>query len=229
VKRIVIPELLDSDSGTPAEIAASLADLRAINRRFGGITTTCGMIERAVAASGKKHLALLDVGAADGESLAECSRRLAERGIAVDYTLLDRVANHLHGGSLAAPALVGDALALPFAAGSFDLVACSLFAHHLEEEEIVTFVRRALEIARIAVLINDIRRSAFHLAFVRLALPSFASRLTKHDAPVSIRRAYTTSEMAAMLQRVGAARVDVTNHFFFRMAAIAWSKNTASN
>ena len=45
MKRIVTPELLDSDAGTPKEIADSLADLRGINRKFGGIGTTQAMIE----------------------------------------------------------------------------------------------------------------------------------------------------------------------------------------
>ena len=40
MKRIVTTEWLDSDKGTPAEVAASLADLRGINRRFGGVATT---------------------------------------------------------------------------------------------------------------------------------------------------------------------------------------------
>ena len=44
MRRTVTPELLDSDSGTPAEVAASLADLNFINRWFGGIATLCAMI-----------------------------------------------------------------------------------------------------------------------------------------------------------------------------------------
>jgi len=46
MKRVLMPELLDTDSGTPAEIAASLGDLRRINRWFGGVATTEVMIRR---------------------------------------------------------------------------------------------------------------------------------------------------------------------------------------
>ena len=46
MKRVVIPELLDTDCGTPSEVAASLGDLRRINRWFGGVTTTDEMIWR---------------------------------------------------------------------------------------------------------------------------------------------------------------------------------------
>jgi heterodisulfide reductase subunit A-like polyferredoxin len=44
MKRVVIPELLDTDSGTPADIATTLSDLRHINRWFGGIAATQAMI-----------------------------------------------------------------------------------------------------------------------------------------------------------------------------------------
>ena len=40
MKRVAIPELLDTDSGTPAEIATALSDLKHINQWFGGISAT---------------------------------------------------------------------------------------------------------------------------------------------------------------------------------------------
>ena len=36
MRRVVVPELLDSDAGTPREVEGSLADLRMVNRFFGG-------------------------------------------------------------------------------------------------------------------------------------------------------------------------------------------------
>ncbi len=46
--RTVAAELLDSDLGTAEEVAASLADLRVVNRWFGGIATTRSMLERVI-------------------------------------------------------------------------------------------------------------------------------------------------------------------------------------
>ena len=50
MKRIPSTELLDTDSGTLAEIAASLADLRMINRWFGGVATTMELTQRVARA-----------------------------------------------------------------------------------------------------------------------------------------------------------------------------------
>ena len=67
MKRIPTRELLDTDSGTPAEIAASLADLRRVNRWFGGVSTTQWMIELVSEAIGKSSLSLLEVAAGSGD------------------------------------------------------------------------------------------------------------------------------------------------------------------
>ena len=76
MKRQSVPELLDTDSGAPAEIAGALADLRFINRSFGGITTTEEMINKnepkqesnqATLARYKKEM--------DGPRMAESTRK----------------------------------------------------------------------------------------------------------------------------------------------------------
>ena len=61
MKRVVIPELLDTDCGTPAEVAASLGDLRRINRWFGGVATTEDMIWRVARQINASSLSLLEV------------------------------------------------------------------------------------------------------------------------------------------------------------------------
>jgi ubiquinone/menaquinone biosynthesis C-methylase UbiE len=221
MQRVVIPELLDTDAGTPDEIRASLADLRAINRRFGGINTTRSMIERVVQTTGQTEFSMLDVAAGSGDVAAAVKQDLAPRGIHLTYTLLDSNASHLNGHR---PSVVGSALALPFRDGSFDLVTCSLFLHHLEPVEICTFAAEALRVSRVAVLINDLRRSALHLALIYAGFPSF-SRLTRHDAPASVRRAYTQDEVRNMLAAIGFAQIEISSHYLFRMGVIAWKSN----
>ncbi len=219
MRRVVIPELLDTDAGTADEICASLADLRAINRRFGGIATTRKMIEHVAHTTGQTEFSLLDVAAGSGDIAAAVQQDIASRGISLTYTLLDSAASHLNGYR---PSVVGNALALPFHDRGFDLVTCSLFLHHLEPDETRTFVAEALRVARVAVLINDLRRSALHLALIYAGCLSFRSRITRHDAPASVRRAYTAAEVRAMLAATDAARVEIHSHYLCRMGIIAW-------
>ena len=225
MKRVVIPELLDTDSGTSAEVASALSDLRHINQWFGGITTTQSMITQAARKSGVTSLSLLEVAAGAGYVPRTASANLQKSGIQLQVTLLDRAHSHLTNGSgNGTSAVAGDALALPFSDGSFDLVSCCLFAHHLEPQEIVQFVNEGLRVCRIAVLINDVVRDPLHLALVYASLPLYRSRVTHHDAPASVRRAYTIEEMNDMLRKTAAANLQIERYPLFRMGGIAWKQ-----
>ncbi|HXP17969.1 MAG TPA: methyltransferase domain-containing protein [Terriglobales bacterium] len=219
MKRVVIPELLDTDSGTPAEVADSLADLHGINHRFGGVDTTEAMVARVARQVNAKSLSLLEVAAGTGYVPATVQQRLCHRGLQLDVTLLDRAPSHLGNG---VPAVVGDALELPFQDASFDLLSCNLFAHHLSPEELLQFAGEGLRVCRIALLINDLVRHPLHLALVYAAVPLFRSRLTRHDGPASVRRAYTPEELRALLAQTRAARVEIHRHYLYRMGVIAW-------
>lgn len=219
MKRTVIPELLDSDSGSPAEIAASLADLRMVNRWFGGTTSMCDLLREAVRRSGRKNLSFLDVGGASGDIPAHVARTLAVEDVRVDFVVLERSRSHLDG---VIRGVAGDALAIPFCDGSFDLVGSSLLVHHLEPGEVVRFVNESLRVARLASLINDLRRSPAHLALVYAGFMLYRSRLTRHDAPASVRRAYTEKELLELLHATRAARVEIRKHYLYRIGAIAW-------
>jgi hypothetical protein len=231
MKRSVTPELLDRDAGTPAEVADSLADLRAINRRFGGITTTQAMIEHVwrrglPRPAGQvppphRQLSLLEVGAGSGDVPLAVRDRLADNGISLHVTLLDRSASHLSTGN-AHRAVVGNGLALPFSDASFDLVSCGLFAHHLSPDEVVQFVKEGLRVCRVAVLINDLVRDPIHLALVYAAYPLYRSRLTRHDGPASVRAAYTPTEMRALIANAGTGQVEILRHYLYRMGVIIW-------
>src|SRR5271170_5076431 len=99
MKRVVIAELLDADSGSSADIAASLSDLRHINQWFGGIATTQAMIAQVARDLGVKSLSLLEVAAGAGYVPQAASVQMASLGVQVRVTLLDRAHSHLKNGS----------------------------------------------------------------------------------------------------------------------------------
>jgi ubiquinone/menaquinone biosynthesis C-methylase UbiE len=250
------PELLDTDSGSPAEIAASISDLRLINRWFGGVATTRTLIQTVARKTGKSEFSLLEVAAGDGSLAQDVRASLQPHGIRLNVTLLDRAPSHLprslnsnnnnsnhkeslssrakpkdspseSSGAVEGPAfggyaLVADALALPFPDSTFDLVSCSLFVHHLSPDQVTQFARESLRVCHHAVLINDLIRHPLHLALVYAGMPLYRSRITRHDAPASVRQAYTVEEMREFFQQAGAASVEIQRHYLYRMGVIAW-------
>jgi hypothetical protein len=219
MRRVVRPELLDSGEATHDEIQGSLADLRFINSAFGGFGTSKFLLARVFGKTKLGRLAVLEVAAGNGDGSASMQRHF---GAKLRCTLLDRKAAHLNGSRQAFPSVVADALSMPFQDSVFDIVTCSLFAHHLEPDELHRFADEALRISRIALLINDIRRSAVHLGLVYLGMPLYRSRITRHDSVASVKRAYTSEEMKNILHRSSARTVEINDKLLYRMGAIAW-------
>jgi ubiquinone/menaquinone biosynthesis C-methylase UbiE len=221
MKRVVIPELLDTDAGTAHEVARSLADIETVNRHLGGVNTMASLLQTVAAKCSLTSISWLDVAGARGGMAARTVAALAHRGLKAEPVLLDRAASHLDRNT---SAVCGDALQLPFRDDSFDVAGCCLFLHHLEPEEIVCFVNEALRVARHAVVINDLIRHPLHLLMARAVKPVYRSRITRHDAPASVRRAYTIRETAETLRRTHAHQVEINQYFFFRMGVIAWKR-----
>jgi ubiquinone/menaquinone biosynthesis C-methylase UbiE len=231
MRRVVVPELLDGGWGEPQDITASLADLRRVNRWFGGIHTSVQLVTQAARSLPCSRISLLDVAAGSGDIALALQRQLSRRNLHLEITILDRLLSHLQNaprpvgndGWLRPPRLIaGDALALPFRDSCFDLVACALFAHHLEPDELILFVNEALRVSRAAVLINDLRRNVFSLALVYAGLPLFRGRMSWHDGLASVRRAYTMPEMREILSQTRAARIQMFPSYLFRMGIIVW-------
>jgi hypothetical protein len=221
MRRVVTPELLDSDLGTPKEISDSLADIHRINEWFGGVATSVSMVKHVTRVTGRRSFEFLESAAGSGDSARSMCKRVGRDGIQLRLTLLDRVGTHLPESGRA---VVADALDLPFSDSAFDLIGCTLFAHHLGPSEVIRFVNEGLRVARIAVLINDLVRGPFELALAYATTPLHRSRLSRHDGIASVRQSYTLHEMDDLLHRTSAKKVEVCRRYAYRMAAIAWKE-----
>jgi ubiquinone/menaquinone biosynthesis C-methylase UbiE len=223
MQRVNTPEILDSNDCPPAEVKASLLDLSDINRWFGGVATTRKLIERAAQATGKRHWTVLEVAAGFAEVPKRASEQLARKGITLEVTALDLSYSHLLPDSRS---VVADALALPFPDNSFDLISCSLFAHHLEPSDLSRFASEALRVSRCAVLINDLVRHPMHLALVYAGFLLMRTYVSRRDGVASVRRAYVPGEIRQMLAPVVEpnGRIEISRHFLFRMGVILWKR-----
>ena len=220
MQRVNIPEILDSNTCPRPEVDASLRDLCRINRWFGGVATTRKLIEHVASVTGNKRFSLLEVAAGYGEVPRQAGLQLLKNGIKLEITDLDREATHLQHSHRA---LAADALALPFPDNSFDLVSCSLFAHHLEPDELSRYGKEACRVSRCAVLINDLVRHPLHLALVYAGFPLMRSYVSRRDGVASVRRAYEPEEIREILCSADCCqKLEISRHYLFRMGVIVW-------
>jgi ubiquinone/menaquinone biosynthesis C-methylase UbiE len=228
MERVVEDEWLDHDRGTPAEIDAALDSVTLANQRFGGVRLHARLLHRALdCAPREQQPHILEVASGRADVLQAALLRLA---VPADVTLLDRSAVHLPDprawpAKLPAPSVVtGDALDLPFPDSSVDIVSCCLFLHHLEPPQVARYLEEAQRVARVAVIINDLERSAVHYRLALLNRAIDRSRISRHDGPVSVRRAYTYHELARMLTNTGRSFL-LKRAPLYRLGAILWCGN----
>ncbi|HRX84048.1 MAG TPA: methyltransferase domain-containing protein [Phycisphaerae bacterium] len=208
-------ELMDDPAVEPGAHRRALAALRRVNRWLGVERRLVRAIGRTVAAP---SATILDVGTGGG-GLVQCARR---HGLSWRVCALDRAPLALHevrsGAAPDAPACVaGDALRLPFADRSVDVVACSLLLHHFDPADAEQLLREAARVCRQAVVIGDLDRT--RLAWV---LTWLVTRLTSRshifhvDGPRSVRAAYRPDEARSLAERAGLSACHVRSDFPFR-------------
>jgi hypothetical protein len=115
----------------------------------------------------------------------DVARRAAERaGAPVEFFEIDALTDELPTG--------------------YDVVACSLFLHHLSADEAVGLLAKLRRAAGELVLVNDLRRcrAGMLLAWLGTRLLS-RSRIVHVDGPRSVAAAFTPAEALALADRAG--------------------------
>jgi len=106
----------------------------------------------------------------------------------------------------------------------FDVVTCSLFLHHLAEDQAVDLMRRMAQGARRLVLINDLRRCSqgWWAAYLGTRLLS-ASRIVHVDGPLSVEGAFSVEEASNLAKQAGLAGATVSKRWPFRFL-LTWKR-----
>ncbi len=202
-------EWMDLPDQDPALVAECLDDLRRLNRWSGGVFLTVRALDHlTIELAPGAELAIVDVATGGGDfpraMVAWAERRgLRARVLATDLSpmILGLAARDAPPGVEFA---VADARRLPFADGSFDVATCSLVLHHLKPDDAVRVLGEMRRVVRRGVIVNDLVRSwVGYLGALVVPRAMSKNSLFCHDAPLSVRRAYTKGEMAALAAQAG--------------------------
>jgi 2-polyprenyl-3-methyl-5-hydroxy-6-metoxy-1,4-benzoquinol methylase len=122
---------------------------------------------------------------------------------------------------------VGDVLSESFnslAEERYDIVMCSLFLHHLEEQQVVHLLRKMASVARHAVIVDDLQRTrlGYGLAWLGCRLLT-RSPMVHVDGPLSVQGAFTVSEARSLARRAGLPDIRIVKHWPQRFLMI-WQK-----
>jgi SAM-dependent methyltransferase len=224
MKRRRTPELMDDPFLESAAHARALRSLNAVNRLLGVDRMLHDCVQRVIGSGGAT---ILDLGSGGAGFLSYCAGRFnAEHryrflGLDRSWFALNWSRERQVNGTIL---VAGDACRLPLADDSVDLVTCSLFLHHFDEEDVLTVLREASRVARRGIVIADLRRSrlAWVLTWLFTRLVS-RSRVFHIDGPRSVRSAFHPNELARLATRSGLSGAQIERRFPFRLV-LSWRR-----
>jgi SAM-dependent methyltransferase len=209
-QRFAGPELMDDTAVAPQALAACLADLERLNRLTGAYVTTLAWLDRLFRAHpSAAPLVIVDAGCGHGDMLRRIGGLAARRGTRVELVGIDMSPHATAAAWAATPAtlrirwLTGNVLDY-LAKERCDVVLSSLLTHHLDDASVVRLLRLMDRQARLGWLTTDLQRHVVPYWIAR-TLPSLLGMhpIVRHDAAVSVARAFTGADWRQLLAEAG--------------------------
>jgi ubiquinone/menaquinone biosynthesis C-methylase UbiE len=215
------PEWMDEPGVERTELEHSLQYIKWVNRVARYTKATISHLDRFSSAwKPDETITILDVATGSADVPAAILQWADRKSLSVRITGVD-----LHPITLSVAQrevtdpritlLRADAMSLPFADGSFDYAMTSMFLHHLSEEEVLKVLQEMNRVARRGVIIADLVRDRRALAWISL-FTLFSSPMIRHDARVSVKQAFTRTEIEALRDRAGLSYAHYHRHFAHR-------------
>ena len=222
--RSLIPERIDTGDYTQEEYATFLREIRFINKRLGDRSALEKTLLANITRLDLQEFSVLDVGAGTGELLgviAEFARSGMLKACLVGLDLNTLSANEIAAESRKYSEISpvqGDALALPFAEGVFDYAICSLFTHHLTDEQIPILLKEMSRVARRGIVVIDLERRPMGWFLYQLFCLAYRiSPLVRQDGSLSIRKGFRIEEFERLAEELDLANANVVRFAPFRV------------
>jgi len=200
-------EMMDRDQPVSAELERDLKRIRQLNRWFGSYRLVLGFVRDWIKPADKLRIVDLATGSGDIPRLiVDYARKISAtvemdaldrqpatleiaRRLSADYPEISyREANVLEWNPIEA----------------YDITICTLALHHFSDEDAVRLLGRCRQLSKRFVLVSDLRRSFSLVAGVYLLTALiFREPMTRYDARLSARRAFSFSEMRDLSVRAG--------------------------
>ncbi len=228
-KRDRRPELMDQPGLDPTDHRQALRALERINR----ISQTAHRYWPEIACLAARFpatpLRLLDVGCGGGDvaiALARLAKRrgveLEVRGCDLSPEALDHARENARRGHTQVGFFEMDVTRdqMP----ESDVIVCSLFLHHLEDNLAVDLLRRLSKTTRHLMQVSDLVRSPLGRAYAWVGSRLLTrSPVVRVDALLSVAAAYTPAEAADLAARAGMGNAEIRTVFPARFL-LTWKR-----
>ncbi len=113
-------------------------------------------------------------------------------------------------------------------AAQYDVVMCTLFLHHLDRPSALALLRQMYRATRRVMLVDDLRRTWFGYRLAQLGCHLLTrSRIVHVDGPLSVRAAFTETEVEELSREAGLPKPEVSRHWPQRFLA-CWQRTATA-
>ena len=217
-------EHLDKGDYTAAEYEGCLAELRRVNRWLGDRRALRRTLLAEIERERLKEFSVLDVGAGSSELLravARWARTERKRARLFGLELNAAASRALLAESVEFEEIAGvraDARRLPFADDAFDYVFCSLFTHHLTDEEAAVVLAEMARVARRRIFVIDLHRHPIaYIFYITVGRIFLHNRLIREGGALSSLRSFVPRELGRVAERAALAEARVERRFPYRL------------
>jgi 2-polyprenyl-3-methyl-5-hydroxy-6-metoxy-1,4-benzoquinol methylase len=205
------PEVMDQPGLDPKEHAKALSGLRRINTISRCSAGLFRAIESLAIRQPTNPLRVLELACGGGDTAIDLALMAKQKGLALEIHACDlnpEAVEISRSNAMKREAditfFTADALAKPTDHNTFDVVYCTLFAHHLDEADVVHLLEAMALRSRKLVLVDDLIRSrlGFALAWIGTRLLS-RSWVVHTDGPLSVRGALQPDEIISIAKQAG--------------------------
>lgn len=223
-------ERMDDLQASGTDLHQALQELDVINFLLGGNHVTLnGLTQLLEKRSPATAVHIADLGCGSGDMLRRVRRLLIERGEQANLTGIDANPNVIGHAVAHTPSSCGivytkvDIFSEEFKHRKFDIVLATLFFHHFSDDQLIRFFRQLRDQVSGGMVINDIHRHWLSYFSIKFLTRLFSrSAMVRHDAPVSVLRAFTRTELRHLLQEAGIVRYTLKWRWAFRWQLVVW-------
>jgi 2-polyprenyl-3-methyl-5-hydroxy-6-metoxy-1,4-benzoquinol methylase len=226
--RVRQPEWMDEAGLDPRLHRQALRGLARINVASGTVRAVWPPLEALARRLSPAPVSVLDVACGAGDVAMGLQRRARRAGLQfrvegcdISPTALEHAARLASRRGSAVRFFQHDILAgdLP---GHYDAVTCSLFLHHLDQDEAVGALRAMQRAARWLVVVSDLDRGRMGLALAWLGTRLLSrSPVMRVDGTRSVRAAFTPAEAEGLAREAGLAPFTVERRWPRRWRLVA--------
>lgn len=219
-------EYLDGDNIETEDLFQNLKELDFINQHLGGYNASRNGLKMLW--KERKFQTVMDIGFGGGDSIKQLSLLAKKNNASLFFYGVDLKEDCVAYAEKNLAAFSNKKLICndyrnisPELLKEVDLIHCSLFLHHLRNEEIIELFKFA-RLNKCMILANDLHRNFLAYYSIKWLTALFSrSYLVKNDAAISVTRGFRKKELLSLLQQSGFTNYSVTWSWAFRYIIIA--------